>query len=342
MEPISAWHYDGRTATRHAVTAAIEGDNLLLDTGERVPLADLVPMGDRKTTVFRHRTQEGWRLGFDQPPPPEWIAALPSQEHHGGIIDRIGIVPALLGGALLAAAILYGLATGTTLLAYLIPERWEVAFGNSLTGDLGGRICTAPAGQKALDTLATRLTTDGKPIRIRVVDLGIVNAAAMPGRQIVVLRGLIDKAKSPDEIAGVLGHEIGHVEHRHVMAALLRDFGLSLLLGGADGGTIAQGLLSSRYTRGAEREADEAAIAGMARAHISPLATAAFFERMSREEKPFGKAAVMLSYISSHPLSEDRRRRFSASFAKTQRYSPALSAGEWQAVRAMCGAAGKR
>jgi predicted Zn-dependent protease len=212
-----------------------------------------------------------------------------------------------------------------------------MAFGESLTGDFGGRICTGAEGQQALDRLATRLSTDGRPVRIRVIDLGIVNAAALPGRQIVVLNGLIDKAESPDEVAGVLGHEIGHVERRHVMAALLRDFGLSLLLGGADGGAIAQGLLASRYSRGAEREADASAIEGMARAKVSPMPTAAFFARLGKDEAKLGRSVTMLNYISSHPLSEERRKRFAASFDKAAGYRPALSTAEWKAVRAMCG-----
>jgi Zn-dependent protease with chaperone function len=336
-EALRAWHYDGLTAVRHELTVEHDSQGLILSSGERVPFSDLVPIGYRGAPVFRHREREGWRLGFEDELPSALAADLPRQEHHGGIIDRIGIVPALIGGAILAAAILYGLATGTTLLAHLIPERWEMAFGESLTGDFGGRICTGAEGQQALDRLATRLSTDGRPVRIRVIDLRIVNAAALPGRQIVVLDGLIDKAESPDEVAGVLGHEIGHVERRHVMAALLRDFGLSLLLGGADGGAIAQGLLASRYSRGAEREADESAIEGMARAKVSPMPTAAFFARLGKDEAKLGRTATMLNYVSSHPLSEERRNRFAASFDKAAGYRPALSTAEWKAVRAMCG-----
>lgn len=340
-ESVRAWHYDGRTAVRHEVEVTLDGDALrFAGSDERVPLAELLPGGDRSAVIFRHREREGWRLGLDGAMPATWAAALPRQEHHGGIIDRIGIVPALIGGALLAVAILYGLATGTTLLARLIPERWEVAFGESLVGDFGGKVCAEAEGQQVLDRLAARLASDGPPIRIRVIDLGIVNAAALPGRQIVLLKGLIDKAGSPDEVAGVLGHEIGHVEHRHVMAALLRDFGLSLLLGGADGGTIAQGLLASRYSRGAEREADMAAIESMLRAQISPLPTAAFFARLGKGEEKLGRTAMMLSYLSSHPLSEDRRKRFAGSYDRREAYRPALSPAEWKAVRGMCRGSG--
>jgi len=336
-DPLAAWHYDGQSALRHRVSVSLEPGALrFVESGEVVPTADLRPIGDRRDAAFAHRLREGWRLTFDEPLPAGWIATLPRQEHHGGILDRIGVAPALIGGAALAVALLFGLVQGTNVVARFIPERWEVALGESMTGELGGEICHAAAGQSALDGLARRLTSDGRPVTIRVVDMGMVNAAALPGRQIIVFRGLIDRAKSPDEVAGVVGHEIGHVENRHVMAALLRDFGLSLILGGADGGAIAQGLITSRYSRGAERDADVFAIDAMRRAAISPLPTAGFFERMAAAEKKFPRTTRLFGYISSHPLSAERRQRFAGSFQKGTQYRPALDAGEWKALRSIC------
>lgn len=339
-EPRFASHYDGQTALRHRVSVSIEQGALrFAESGEVIPVADLRPIGDRRSAAFAHRAREGWRLTFDDPLPAGWIAALPRQEHHGGILDRIGIVPALIGGAALTVAILYGLVQSTNLVAQVIPERWEMAFGESLTGDLGGEICKGGGGgtgQEALDSFAHRLTSDGRPVTIRVVDMNMVNAAALPGRQIIIFKGLIDRARTPDEVAGVVAHEIGHVERRHVMAALLRDFGLSLILGGADGGTIAQGLITSRYSRGAERDADDFAIEALRRAAISPLATAGLFERMAAAEKRHPRAARVFSYLSSHPLSAERRRRFAASARKDAGYRPALDAAQWKALRTIC------
>jgi predicted Zn-dependent protease len=168
------------------------------------------------------------------------------------------------------------------------------------------------------------------------VDNGLVNAAAFPGRQIVLFRGLIDEAKSPDEIAGVLAHEIGHVEQRHVMAALIRDFGISLVLGGADGGAIAQGLLASRYSRSSESEADDYSMQALTAAHISAEPTAAFFERMGKEESKLGRAAVALSYVASHPLSKQRRQRFRAAAQQQKDTVPAIDDAHWRALKSIC------
>jgi predicted Zn-dependent protease len=204
-----------------------------------------------------------------------------------------------------------------------------------MSGDLGGRVCTAPAGQRALDRLAGRLALPGSRVRVRVVDLGLVNAVTLPGRQVVLFRGLLGAARSPDEVAGVLGHELGHVENRDVMTGLLRDFGISLLIGGADGGKVANALLSSRYGRAAERAADAHAIAALARADISPADTAAFFDRLGKRE-PGAVAGRLLTYLSTHPLSAERRRAFVAATRRAPPYRSAMSVGEWQALRQIC------
>ena len=92
-----------------------------------------------------------------------------------------------------------------------------------------------------------------------------VNAFAAPGGHVVVLSGLIDEAKSGDEVAGVLAHEIAHVIHRHPMESLVRAMGLAVLAealsGDGLGGTAAMLLAVTAYSREAEAEADATAVA---------------------------------------------------------------------------------
>ena len=70
--------------------------------------------------------------------------------------------------------------------------------------------------------------------------------------------GLLKQARSPDEVAGVLAHEIGHVREKHVMQALLRQMGLAVVLGGIDGnsGALVNNMLAMSYSRESEAEAD--------------------------------------------------------------------------------------
>lgn len=332
-----AWHYDGRTATRHSVTIETAGDAIrFVETGEAVPLHELLPHGDAGHFVYGRRGREGWRLGFDTAPPADLAAMLPKQERHGGLLDRYGVILPVVIGLAITAIVLIGLWRGAELAVRLVPEKWEQGFGEALTGRFEGTACTGADGQRAIDALAARLGDDGKPISIRVIDLPIVNAAALPGRQVVVFRGLIAASKSPDELAGVLAHEIGHVANRDAMAGLIREYGVSLLFGIADGGVIARSLLSNSYTRAAERRADDHALAALAAANISPRATADFFARLSRADPDAGRASRLLGYVASHPLSADRRRLFESGVKRGHRYAPAVAGGEWQAIRTMC------
>jgi len=167
--------------------------------------------------------------------------------------------------------------------------------------------------------------------------MNMVNAVALPGGRVLLFDGLLAEAESPEEAAAVLGHEIGHVRKRHVMQSLLRQMGLSVLLGGMDGagGSTVSGLLSLSYSRDAEREADTYSIARMQGARISPEGGAALFDRLAGEDGPEGSARTMIGYISSHPHSDERADAFREA-AEGGDYDPALSDTEWRALQEMC------
>ena len=106
-------------------------------------------------------------------------------------------------------------------LARLLPQQTREAMGRTVVAQLTGhmRRCETAAGRSALDRLAQRLTAASSdnpaPIRVLMLDWGLVNAFATPGGQIILTRGLVQKAGSPDEVAGVLAHEIGHAIELH-------------------------------------------------------------------------------------------------------------------------------
>ncbi|WP_157216039.1 M48 family metallopeptidase [Flavisphingomonas formosensis] len=336
-DTLTAWHYDGQSAIRHQLDVRREGDTLDLGNGDRVAFADLRAAGERDAPLYARAGHDGWQIGFFDPPPEDWAALLPRQERFGGILDRIGVIPAVLGALLLSALGVYLLAHAAGAAARAVPERWEVAFGKAITGDdFGGKACTGVAGQRALDQLAARLTTDRRPVQVRVIDKPIVNAVTLPGRQILLFSGLIDAADTPEEVAGVLGHEIGHVEHRDAMSGLLRDFGLSLIVGSGDAGAFAQSLLSSRYSREAEQAADQAAMDSLARADISPAAMVKLFDRLSEVEKRFPGISRAFSYMSTHPLNADRRAMFQGAVRRDHFYQSGLDDAQWVAVKTMC------
>ncbi|HWH22971.1 MAG TPA: M48 family metallopeptidase, partial [Allosphingosinicella sp.] len=175
-------------------------------------------------------------------------------------------------------------------------------------------------------------------LNVRVVDIKMVNAAALPGSNIVLFRELISEADGPDQVAGILAHEIAHVEQRHVTEAMIRQMGVGMIIALLGGGTgaNADALLSAGHSRAAEREADEAALQALRRANISPLPTADFFARLAGEERKLGAIGAGLEYLSTHPLSSDREARFRQAAEKDRRYDAALSREEWESLFNIC------
>jgi Zn-dependent protease with chaperone function len=336
-----AWLYDGHSGLRHSVKVEPQGRCLQLvhdgEPLEGVPVEQLSVL-DRSAAglTLGREAAPGWRLKL-LAPPPEIAALFPAKASYGGWIDRIGLWRATALFASLSAAVIGIGYLAPSALAPLVPASVEKAYGDALVGDFGGKYCASPIGSAALQRLASRLDGKAGDLNIRVVDLPIVNAAALPAGNIVLFDKLFETVDGPDELAGILAHEIAHVRRRHVTAAMIREFGIGIFaaaLGGTTGGQV-DGFVALSFTRRAEREADAEAIAMLKRAGISPRPTAAFFKRLGKAEKELDRFGPALAYMSSHPLSAEREKLFSDA-AKGGRYTPALSSREWTELRAIC------
>ncbi len=340
------WHYDGTSAIRHELTFVAHQSGFALYDGPAEREAhrwdELSHGGLIKGAHFYTLTnRRGWRIGFIDPVPADVDARLPKAARYGGIIDKLGLGPAsgiFLG--LSAIAIFVALKV-PDILAPMVPLSWEKRLGDAMIGDFGGRTCHGPGSDAAIKAMMTRLDPGGKSLDIQIANINMVNAVALPGGNIIVFRGLLQEAKSPDELAGVLGHEIGHVRNRDVMQALIRQLGLSVILGGASGsggkaGEYVNALIASTYSREAEAHADAHAIKLLREATISPEDTASFFSRLAEAEKAMGKASAALGYVSSHPLSVTREREFRASFVKGKAYRPVIAPEQWRAIIDSC------
>ena len=335
-----AWLYDGQTARRRQVALSVRGWFLQMihadDTTEAVPPDKLTFIEERGgERIYGHAGRPGWRLGLMADPPPDLADILPAAARYGRWIDRIGIGPAVATGILVSAAVLIGVRALPQLLAPMIPDRWMQRYGEALVGDFGGKYCNGPGGQDALNRLAQRLSPKAGSLNIRVVNIPIVNAATLPGGNIVVFRKLLSESESPDEFAGVLAHEIAHVEHQDVTEAMIRELGFGLVLGslGGDIGGQVQQLSSRSYSRTAETAADTTAIAMLRTAGISPAPTAKFFDRIADKEEQVGRLLISFSYFSTHPVSRGRATRFRLAATRSQ---PALNREDWDALVDIC------
>src|SRR5207248_8127416 len=116
------------------------------------------------------------------------------------------------------------------------------------------------------------------PLVAHVLSSKTPNAYALPGGRVYMLNGLLMKAKTPDEVAGVLAHELGHVQHRDGLRRIIQTGGTSFLFGllfgdVMGGGAVifaARSVLNASYSRDAERAADAFAVETMHKLGRSP------------------------------------------------------------------------
>lgn len=160
------------------------------------------------------------------------------------------------------------------------------------------------------------------PVEIHFVDDEIVNAFAAPGGQIVIFQGIIDEMKCWDELAGLMGHELAHVNQRHSFKILARTLSsyiiLSVLTGDVAGtsGIILENINQINQlanSRSFEKEADVIGLSYLKKSKIRPEAMRDLFMRLlesseiSEElDEKFEKYSSKLEILSSHPLSKNR------------------------------------
>ena len=153
-----------------------------------------------------------------------------------------------------------------------------------------------------------------------VVDSRDVNAFALPGGFIYVNRGLIERSRTLDQLAGVLGHEIGHVVERHSVEQMKKTTGTNIgvailctvtsICEGAVGQVainVAGSAILAKYSRSDEAEADSQAVVNVMNAGISPLGIPEFFQVLMSERRR--DPGVLDGFFGSHPMEESRVAR---------------------------------
>lgn len=261
-----------------------------------------------------------------------------------GAAGRI-VAWSLAAAASLAAIVWYGVPLIADKLTPLVPRALERRIGEVADGQarsmFSGGVCSTPAGQAALDKLVVGLKkAPGAPAETQVAVLSSdsVNAFALPGGRVYVLGGLIDLAQSPDEVAGVLAHEFGHVAHRDSMKVMIEQgsaaFVIGLFFGDVFGaGAIAaaaRASLGAAYSREAETEADDFAVRTMTGVGRSARPMGELLMRMSKDDK-----SSPLDILRDHPVSSKRLDRMSAA-SRAPTAAPLLNDEEWKAFKAIC------
>jgi predicted Zn-dependent protease len=164
-----------------------------------------------------------------------------------------------------------------------------------------------------LDSIKIRIcrtkAVDCSKIKLHLIRNSEVNAFALPDNNIVIYSGLIEYAKNPEEVAGVMAHEIGHIEKNHVMKKLAKEIGLGMLfsIAGGDAGfeitrEATKVLSSTAFDRNHEREADEFAVESLATVNVDPQHLSNFFFRLALTQN----IPEEFAWISTHPDTKGR------------------------------------
>lgn len=230
---------------------------------------------------------------------------------------RIGIV---IGLALIALAVAayFGIRVGARLAVHAVPVNVDRRIGSIAYKSMdmeGPEVHERPivdAIQVMVDRLSPQAEAHDFRFEVHVIHAPIVNAFALPGGKIVVYTGLMERADTPEQVAGVLAHEMAHVTLRHGLQRISQSLGLAaalnLLLGDtqgliAAGGELLQLASINSYSREQENAADEVGAFMLHAAGIDPLAMAQFFESLKHHD---GQGPGIVSWISTHPDHDDR------------------------------------
>jgi len=176
---------------------------------------------------------------------------------------------------------------------------------------------------------------DPDSIAVHVFDSATINAAVLPGRNVIVFTGLLQFAENAEEFAGVHAHELGHIAENHVMERMMSEFGTTLLImmSGMDAGSevianILRILTTTAFSRDQEREADRVAVAYLEEAGINPVHLGNFLLRISTRES--GRRVP--EWVSTHPDSRARAAEiFEKSGQMDSEFEP-LYDGDWEGL----------
>ena len=194
---------------------------------------------------------------------------------------------------------------------------------------------------KSIDSLTNILCNsnniDRNKIKVHVVRSGEVNAFALPDGHLVIMSQLILNAEDHGELAGVICHEIAHIEKNHVMKKLIKELGLTALISmtsNSGGEVISQAgkiVSSSAFDRTMERDADIQAVKYLQAAKINPESFAHFLYRLSDSEP---EAMKYLTWLSTHPDSKERAEYvIEESLEEQVEYTSVIADETWEKIK---------
>ncbi len=205
-----------------------------------------------------------------------------------------------------------------------LPVSWEQQFGDTAYDSIvqSLKIIHDPQWSNQVYAVTSRLipavTNSPYSFRFHIAESKDLNAFAVPGGHVVVFTGLLKAVKRPEELAGVLAHEIAHITERHSMRKIVEAAGLVFVLQAIAGDTSgllavakegSELLLRQKFSRDFEREADDEGWKYLLAANIDPRGMIEFFQTMKKEmesNSALATADQSLNFLSTHPATHER------------------------------------
>jgi predicted Zn-dependent protease len=278
--------------------------------------------------------QQGNYLYVFQVRDPEFIAQISGKKSIRNPLEskerfptlaRLPVQVRVVSAIILIAILFQGYRFLATKLYTVVPLKYDVAIGDRYFRSIKEKetVCTDADLQKLVDDMVSSLALPEdrfsyKAVVVRKADL---NAFALPGGRIVIMSGLLEKSTTPEDVLGVLAHEIAHVEQRHGMKNISRSIGtllaVKLLIGAGfeqvefaetiSEITAALAILS--YSRDLEREADEKGTFRLHKNNFSHLGLIRFLKNVLLEEKRVIEKkgqSTPHEWFSTHPATDAR------------------------------------
>jgi beta-barrel assembly-enhancing protease len=356
---MQARYADGRAAIFTDVDVELQPEKVVIRRADGVSewaYADLARADDKNGRIVlkRKRPDTGERLMLDGAYRDELRAVAPHllRPHAQGVEGLVTVAALVTLAWSLAGGFLVGIPYAADPMARAMPERYRTQIAEiswSQVNQFTAQCDDADEAAEILNDLAYRMmeasnVPNRDEIWITVADAGFPNAFALPDNSILVTDELIGMAEHPDELTGVLAHEIAHIEHNHIMKNVIRQIGagifFDIVFGGAGAGqaiAIASvNLAGLRYSRDDETDADTRGMDYLDAAGISTGGIASMFDRFQAYEESAGVSDIP-TMLSSHPAS--RQRAEEARRRARQGLQPSLSDREWRIVQQACGGA---
>lgn len=206
--------------------------------------------------------------------------------------------------------------------AVRLPLEWEKPLGDSALAQLRGQYLFVTDRQvlDPLERLAAPLfalsANASDRYALFVTTSKEINAFALPGGTIVFHRGLLERARTAEEIQGVLAHEMAHVQKRHGVLQLVQNIGMDLAIQQLQGGESRMldslirdsgQLMSLKFSRDHERAADDLGWQLLEQAQISPKGMGSFFAGLNADANAGNATPIPL--LSTHPAPQERMDR---------------------------------